>query len=151
MTEEVQQRPVATPVQICEAWNAAVMGMPEGKARSHAQFLERHLPWPDGMTDPIFFTPETNFEGERVDVWHMARDITSPKAMEDLRVYIHSHGWSMPPELAPAWTAALERKQWAEDVRARYEELIEKYIEQVSNATELLEMVAYAMTANLDG
>lgn len=143
------QRPVAPPALICEAWQN-FMGAPEGRARDHAIRLLRQFPPPDGMVDPIFMTPEFNFEGERVEVWHMARDITNPRAMEHLRKYIHDHGYSLPPELAPAWTAALERKQWAEDVRARYEELIETYIDQVSSASELLEMVAYAMTANLD-
>lgn len=127
---------VASPLQILEGWVGGVMHAD----RPHAQALAtlRAYALPADVDDPIFVTPDGP---NRAMVWHRAREISSPRAMHDLQVYLHEQGLCLPPEVMFAWARTTERNQWAKEIRDTVNEVIAERIETAETLTDLWEWV----------
>lgn len=127
---------LAPPMAIVEAWVGGVM---HGQnPRDQALATLKAYPPPADFDDPIFVTPDGP---GRTMVWHRARDISSPRAMHDLQVYLHERGLCLSPEVSFAWARTTEKNQWAKEIRDTVNEVVAECIESAETFTDLWEFV----------
>ena len=142
MASEIRDLQIAPPMAIVEAWIGGVMHgeHPGGpSARERALHLMKAYPVPADMDDPTFVTPDGP---DRSMVWHRAREISNPRAMHDLQVYLHERGLCLPPDVMFAWARTSEKAQWAREIRDAVNDVIAAHIEESETLTELWEWVS---------
>lgn len=107
--------PVATPLDIVEAWNAGVMQGGMGRLPDYVHTnLRNH---PPTIADPIYLDSATH-------EWRSASVILNPGAMVSVENHLARKGLRVPDATQAAWDETLRRQQEVQTVQTAVEQAI---------------------------
>lgn len=130
-------RTIATPEQICEAWCAVSRLAGSSRARQTAAEEIRAHPVPPDVKDPIFHRDSHPSDGG----WHRARDISNIGAQNDMRDYLLRQDLILPPEVFMAWAQTREKQQWRSDINGVVANAIAKATPDAEGIRDILTAV----------